>query len=425
MKRIFTTLTLLGFIGLLATAQPGIKKVNLHLIPDHANALYSTGEKVKMKVIALDCGLMLERITVNYEVSKDLMPAHLSETISLKGNEATLNVGTLKEPGFLRVKANVIHDGKSYTALSTVGFDTHLLKPSVSMPDDFEAFWQENLKELEKVELHPEMTLMPERCTEKVLTYHISYQNIGNSRMYGILTMPRAEGKYPAILRLPGANVSPKSGDIAHAAQGAIILELGIHGIPVNMEDKVYQDLSSGVLANYWLKDLDSRNRYFYKRVFLGCVQGVDFLLSLPQCNGRIGTLGGSQGGALSIATSALDKRIQASAVYFPALCDVEGYMHNHAGGWPHIFKMKEYCTQPYIENFRYYDAANFARLLQAPVFYAFGYNDITCAPTTTQATYNVIQAPKQISIGANTGHWLFPEQVEKMWNWIIKTLSE
>lgn len=425
MKNYFLALTILWSFCLTITAQPGMKKVNIHLIPDHADALYSAGETVKMELIALDCGLKLEGITVKYEVSKDLMPAHITKTITLKSNETIIDVGTLKEPGFLRVKASVTHEGKNYTALTTVGFDTHLLKPSVPMPNDFEEFWKKNLDSVKKIELHPEMTLLPERCTEEVVTYHISYRNIGGSRMYGILTMPRAEGKYPGILRLPGANVSPKSGDITHAAQGAIVLELGIHGIPVNMDDKVYEDLSNGALANYWLTDLDSRDRYFYKRVYLGCVRGVDFLLSLPQCNGRIGTLGGSQGGALSIAISALDKRVQASAIYFPALCDVEGYMHGHAGGWPHTFKMEEYCTKPYIENFRYYDTSNFARLLQAPVFYAFGYNDITCAPTTTQATYNIIKAPKQLSIGANTGHWLFPEQVEKMWNWIINTLSE
>lgn len=420
----FVALTLWGVVSLLALAQPGMKKVNLHLVPDHADALYKAGEKVKMKLFALDCGLMLEGATVNYEVSKDLMPPHLQKSVTLKGYETTLQVGTLKEPGFLRVKATVEHEGKRYTTLSTVGFDTDRLKPSVAMPADFEDFWQQNLQAASKLPLRPEMTLMPERCTQEVLTYHISYQNIGRSRMYGILTMPRAEGKYPAILRLPGANVSPKSGDIQHAAQGVIVLELGIHGIAVNMDDQIYEDLSSGALANYWLKDLDSRDRYYYKRVFLGCVRGVDFLLSLPQCNGRIGTLGGSQGGALSIATSALDKRVVASAIYFPALCDVEGYMHGHAGGWPHTFKLEQYQKAPYVENFRYYDTSNFARLLTAPVFYAFGYNDITCAPTTTQATYNIITAPKQLSIGANTGHWLFPEQVQRMWDWMIDKLK-
>ena len=138
-----------------------------------------------------------------------------------------------------------------------------------------------------------------------------------------------------------------------------------------------------------------------------------------------MGTLGGSQGGALSIVTSRLDSRISATAVYFPAISDTEGYVHGRAGGWPHVLKHKENRTKEKIETMRYYDVANFARELKAPVFFAYGYNDITCAPTTTRSVYNVITAPKQLSIGENTGHWLYPEQVDAMWNWLIEELNK
>ena len=38
--------------------------------------------------------------------------------------------------------------------------------------------------------------------------------------------------------------------------------------------------------------------------------------------------------------------------------------------------------TKEIINTVRYYDASNFARGLKAPVFYAFGYNDITIRAT-------------------------------------------
>ena len=178
------------------------------------------------------------------------------------------------------------------------------------------------------------------------------------------------------------------------------------------------------MLASYHTYNTDNRYAYYYRRVYLGCVKGVDFLLSLPQCNGNIGTLGGSQGGALSTVVSALDPRVKATAIYFPALCDHEGYINRQAGGWPHFFKNEANRSKAKIEAMRYYDTANFARFLKAPVFYAYGYNDLTCAPTTTCATYNIITAPKTLSIGQNTGHWLYPEQNNAMWQWIINQLK-
>lgn len=423
MKRVF-----LGFVMIVATAL-GVaaqsNQVQLMLVPNRDNGLYESGEQVKMKVIATRCGMPLNDVEVSYEVSEDLMDAHIKKTVKLKGNEATINVGSMKKPGFLRVRARVEHDGKKATAMSTVGFDVEQLTPTVTLPEDFDEFWNKNLEELKKYELRPEMTLLPERCTKTVDVYHVSYRNIGGSRMYGVLTVPKAEGKYPAIIRLPGAGIGPKSGDVKHSERGVIILELGIHGIPVNLEGSIYDDLTRGVLSAYYLDNLENRDTYYYKRVFLGCVKAIDFLQSLPQCDGKIGTLGGSQGGLLSIVTSRLDSRIKATAIYFPAMCDQEGYIHGRAGGWPHAFKFKGNCTKEKLTTARYYDAANFARGLKAPVFYAFGYNDITCAPTTTRSTYNVITAPKILSIGENTGHWLYSDQNNAMWDWIIEELKK
>lgn len=410
-------------IGACAVAQPRASKVQLILVPDHSNALYQAGEDVKMKIIALDCGMALNNATVAFEVSEDLMPPHITDSISLKGNEGTISVGTMNASGFLRVKATVRHQGHIYSSLATVGFDTDELRPTVVRPDDFVEFWTKNTDALSTVAVKPIMTLLEDRCTDAVNVYHVSYGNVGNSRMYGILTMPKAEGKYPAVLRFPGAGVGEKGGDIAHAARGIIVLELGIHGIPVNLGGEVYAGLNRGALASYPVYNIDNRDTYYYKRVYLGCVKGIDFLETLPQYNGTVGTLGGSQGGALSIVTSALDKRVAATAVYFPALCDMEGYIHGRAGGWPHLFKNEANRTPEKLNVARYYDVANFARELTAPVYYIYGYNDLTCAPTTTCSTYNVITAPKLLMIGENIGHWLYPEQTAAMWDWLISTL--
>ena len=425
MKQIFLSFVMIIAVGMCVAAQPRATKVQLHLVPDHADALYKIGEQAKVKVIATDCGMALNNVDINYEVSEDLMTPHISKSLTLKGNEGVINLGTMKKPGYLRVKAVVEKDGKKYSTISTIGYETEKLQPTVAQPDDFNSFWNGQLEAVRKIDLQPTMTLIPERCTDKVNVYHISYRNINNTRMYGMLTMPKAEGKYPAILRFPGAGVGEKSGDVAHAVKGAIVLEFGIHGIPVNLTGRtIYSDLNGGALASYPTYNIDNRYSYYYKRVYLGCVKGIDFIETLPQFNGKIGTFGGSQGGALSIVTSALDSRINATVAYFPALCDLEGYTHNRAGGWPHVFKNKDNCTPEKLNTARYFDVTNFARNLTAPIKYFVGYNDLTCAPTTTRSTYNIITAPKSLIVGENNGHWLYPEQTNALWEWIFEQLK-
>ena len=81
--------------------------------------------------------------------------------------------------------------------------------------------------------------------------------------------MPKKPGKYPAILTVPGAGIRPYGGDPRTAAQGVITLEIGVHGIPVNLDPQIYSDLYAGALLNYWTIRMNDKNLHYYKRVLV------------------------------------------------------------------------------------------------------------------------------------------------------------
>jgi cephalosporin-C deacetylase-like acetyl esterase len=213
------------------------------------------------------------------------------------------------------------------------------------------------------------------------------------------------------------------------AERGMITLEIGIHGIPVTMDPSVYLSLGSGPLSGYQNFNLDDKNRYYYKRVYLGCVRANDFIFSLPEFDGtNLGVTGGSQGGALSIVTAGLDPRVKYLAAYYPALCDVTGYLKGRAGGWPHLFDKNNlaFNNKPdKIETCGYYDVVNFARLVKVPGLYTWGYNDETCPPTSMYAAYNVIPGTKDLFLALETGHYTFPEQTVRMNDWLVEMLKK
>ena len=202
---------------------------------------------------------------------------------------------------------------------------------------DFDAFWSKTLQQARYVGLNPTRRLLPERCTENDNVYEVSFCNDSyTSRIYGILSVPVKAGSYPALLRVPGAGVRPYSGDTYTAPGQCIVLEIGIHGIPVTMEQKVYDNLLGGALNNYWDVNIASPEKNYYKRVVTGAVRAVDFIASLPEWNGKtLGVTGSSQGGFLSLAVAALDKRVTFLAAVHDAMCDFEAECHNVAGGWP------------------------------------------------------------------------------------------
>jgi len=180
-----------------------------------------------------------------------------------------------------------------------------------------------------------------------------------------------------------------------------------------------------GALNGYWSANMDDKNAYYYRRVYLGCVRAVDFIESLDCFDGEhIAVTGGSQGGALSIVTTALDDRIDYLASFYPALCDMTGYLYGRAGGWPHIFKYPVVNKEDKIETSKYYDVANFARFIKVPGWYSWGYNDNTCPPTSIYAAYNVVQAPKELHIFQEASHWTYPEQRKMRDEWLLEKLK-
>ncbi|SOD82182.1 acetylxylan esterase [Spirosoma fluviale] len=411
-------------------AQPVERLVKVIVTPDHADWLYKTGEPVKFNITVYRSNVLLRGAKLRYEIGPEKMEPTKKETVTLKEGTLALDGGTMKTAGFLRCIATVELDGKEYRGLNTAGFEPLTIKPTVANPADFKDFWDKAKADLAKVPMDARMTLLPERCTELINVYQLNLQNINNSRFYGILCVPKKEGKYPAILRVPGAGVRPYGGMIAEAEKGFITLEVGIHGVPVTMDPAVYDNLSRGPLNGYQAANLDDKDRYYYKRVYLGCVRAVDFLASMPQYDGQnLAVTGGSQGGALSIVTAGLDSRIKWLGAYYPALSDMTGYLNGRAGGWPHLFAGDNlaYNNKPdRIKTVGYYDVVNFARQVNVPGYYSWGFNDETCPPTSMYAAYNVIPGPKMLDTASSldTGHWTYPEQTEKMTNWLLAQLK-
>ncbi|MBD0299956.1 MAG: acetylxylan esterase, partial [Nitrososphaera sp.] len=305
-------------------AQPQEQNVKVVVAPNHTDWIYKTGEQANFTITVLQYGNPVKNVALRYELGPEKMDAQKKDSLSLSSGTLALNGGTMRTPGFLRLIAIAYLNGKQYRGLATAAFEPEKIMPTVANPQDFKQFWDKAKTDLAAVPLDARMTLLPERCTEKVNVYHVNLQNIGNSRLYGILCVPKKEGKYPALLKVPGAGVRPYGGDIGNAERGMITFEIGIHGVPVTMDPGVYVNLGQGALSGYWAYNMDNRDRFYYKRVYLGCVRANDFLVSIPQFDGtHLGVMGGSQGGALSIITAALDTRVKYLAAFYPALSDV------------------------------------------------------------------------------------------------------
>lgn len=401
----------------------------LHLVVtlDRPDWRYRIGDSATFTVALDRAGRDVPGARVIVEVGPERMRATRTDTVTVTGRGITRR-GALGVPGFLRATARVIIDGAEYSEMATAAFDPERIDASITMPADFQEFWTRAIAQARRVPLLPVMTRLPERSTSDVDVYHVSFQNHrAGSRLYGMLSVPTKPGKYPAMLVLPGAGVRPYFPSVATARLGVIHLAIGIHGIPVDRDSLLYNELRATALAGYSSSGAEDRDAYYYKRVIVGVLRAGDFLHNLPQFDGRNYVVqGGSQGGGLAIIAGALDPRVKAIASSYPAMADQPGYLRGRAGGWPHMFAdtLRVKAKAEKLETIRYYDVVNFARLLKVPGVYAWGFNDTTVPPTSMYAAYNLITAPKEVHVVVETGHFRVRSQIDAMDAWLLKAMG-
>jgi cephalosporin-C deacetylase-like acetyl esterase len=417
---------LFGLLMLLpVSAQIRGNNIVVMVSPDHKDWNYRVGEKAHFEVSILKSSTLIDNVEISYEAGPEMYP-DVKKTTVLK-NGTMKWTGTMQQPGFYRLKVVAKVDGKEYSGACTAAFSPEKLVPTTVEPADFDAFWSKTLEEARWTALNPQRELLPDRSNEDVNVYQVSFQNIRwGSRTYGILSVPVKPGKYPALLRVPGAGVRPYTGDTYTAPTKAIVLEIGIHGIDVTQPQTLYDNLMSGALNSYWNFGMDNRDDSYYKRVVVGCVRSVDYIVSLPEWDGKtIGVTGASQGGFLSYATAALDKRITFLAAVHPALCDHTASLKGVACGWPHYFYWnKGKGMEKQIETSRYYDGVNFVRRITCPAWVSFGYNDDVVPPTTAYATYNLLKGQKTLSVYQQTAHFWYQEQWDEWLDWLRKQMK-
>lgn len=424
-----TLLLLLATVCVLpVAAQIRGYNIQVNVVPDHQDWTYKVGETATFRISVTKSATPLAGAVIDYEAGPEMYQDVKKTAVVLKDGTLTVK-GKMTKPGFYRVDVKTTIGGKEYKGACAAAFSPEQLKPTTVNPADFDQFWQNAISEARHTDLNPTKRLLPERCTKDVNVYEVSFQNVRwGSRTYGILCEPVKPGKYPALLRVPGAGVRPYGGDIYTASKGAVTLEIGIHGIPVTMQQSVYDDLGQGALNGYWEFGMGNRDKSYYKHVVLGCIRALDYIEQYTPWNGKeLGVTGSSQGGFLSLATAGLDRRITFYAPVHAALCDHTASLKGVACGWPHYFYWnKGKGMEKQIETSRYYDGVNFARRITNAQtgWFSFGYNDDVVPPTTAWATYNIVKGPKSITPYQQTAHFWYQEQWDEWENWLLTQMN-
>jgi len=302
----------------------------------------------------------------------------------------------------------------------TIGYEPEKLTPELYREDDFADFWKATLEELAQVPMAPVVTPSAKHTSDEVKTYKVNLAALNGRRVYAWYCVPGSEGKHPGLLVLPGYGDHGIFPPIWLAKAGFAAIAIQVRGNDVDMpkyEGKGYMTLG-----------IESPQNYVYREIYGFCIRAVDTLCSRAEVDAeRIGVLGGSQGGGLSLATAGLDRRIKACAPDVPYLSDYPEAVRWANQPYKEIGDYLEKHPEQRTQVFRtlsYFDVMNLSPDIRCPVVMGIGLLDRICPPPTEFAAYNRITAQKQYRAYPLAGHGLPRQHDNYKLRWLNRVLK-
>lgn len=286
-------------------------------------------------------------------------------------------------------------------------------------PADFDAYWDRALAEMRA--LDPQVELVPAAFqTAFAECFDMTFTGVGGARVYAKVLKPRnAPAPRPAMLLFHG--YSGDSGDwadkLGYVAAGYTVAALDCRGQGGRSED--VGGVAGNTLHGHIIRGLadalqGNPEKLYYRQMFLDTAQLARIVMAMPDVDAaRVGAMGGSQGGALTVACVALEPRVKLAAPVYPFLSDYQRVWEMDQAKDAYS-ELKEYFRRfdPRHENearvfelLGYVDIQNLAPRIKATVQWHIGLMDTICPPSSQFAAYNKITSPKMMIIYPDFGH--------------------
>ena len=201
-------------------------------------------------------------------------------------------------------------------------------------PADFDAFWDQGLREIDSIEPEVEYILSSFQASFAEC-FDMYFTGVGGARIHAKLIRPKdAPQPHPAVLMFHGYTGS--SGDwsdkLGFAAAGFTVAALDCRGQGGSSED--LGGIKGPTMRGQIIRGLeDSANKLLFRQIFLDTAQLARIVMSMPEVDpARVGATGPSQGGGLTLACASLVPEVKAVAPRLPFLVRLQTGMANRPG---------------------------------------------------------------------------------------------
>ncbi|MGN6727904.1 MAG: acetylxylan esterase [Tepidisphaeraceae bacterium] len=421
-RRVVAAALLMSSLAAAADTKP--RPATPKITPDHPSCVYAVGEPVTWTI---DFGADPPE-PLHYTIRENNAKTLQQGELPADRPTSTLTA-RLDSPGWILL---TIGDPAAHPPCSAgVVVAPDKIQPSSQPPEDFDAFWKSQVALIEKVPAQAKVT-PGDSGNDSVDYAEVTLDNVDGAKVRAQLAYPKKAGKFPALVIFQYAGVYPlgKGNVVDRAKEGWLALNVMAHDLPLHEEPSYYANLAKpgGPLANYVAIGDTSRDTSYFRKMFLGDYQAIEWLRTLPQWNGKVLVVRGeSQGGMQSIAMAGLNPHVTELIASVPAGSDTLAKNIGRLPGWPywHNQGKTDADKKAIMQTSRYYDPLNFAHLVTCPAMISVALRDTTAVAPGVIAMTNSLGGPHELVLMVNGTHTTdHQESVRRVSEWYASLLK-
>lgn len=286
-------------------------------------------------------------------------------------------------------------------------------------PTDFDKYWDDAILEMKATD--PQLELVPADFTVPFAEcFDLYFTGVGGSRIHAKYLRPKGlKEPHPAVIQFHGyiGNSGDWNDKLNFVGLGFSVAALDCRGQAGSSQD--LGGISGTTFGGHIIRGLDdSQEKLLFRSIFLDTAQLAGIVMNMPEVDeNRVGAMGGSQGGALTLACASLEPRIKRLAIVSPFLCDYKRVWemdlvintYEELRTYFRLFDPLHLREEEVFTRLGYIDVQYLVKRIRGEVLMGVGLMDNTCPPSTQFAAYNKITTLKETVIYPDFGHENLP----------------
>lgn len=288
--------------------------------------------------------------------------------------------------------------------------DLFALHPPTTGKDDLDEFWDRTWEQYKDRPLQISMEAV-DVPFDGVEVYRVVYSGFDDTPVYGWYLIPRFKKResYPCVVLYHGYTGGKRLPEqyTAWLLLGCAVFAVDVRGQGGETGNGLVQQ--GGMVKGWITQNITDKETCYYRAITVDAVRAVDWVAGRQEIDkGRIGVVGGSQGGGLALMAAIMSDKPSYAVADIPNMCHMDyGILYSTGSLTEAAEYVKRFPDQwdAVLDTLSYFDIMNLAEKLKIPVMVSVGLKDTVCMPETIFAAYNRMNSPKELHIYPFNGH--------------------